>query len=229
MEYQKLLSDFDHPAVVAKAKELTDHLEGNREKIEAIFLFVRDAIKFGFPPKWDIVKASEVLDYGCGYCNTKATLFLALCKAADITARIHCGLIDVEIMRGIYPSRLFSSLPSAGPHSWIDLHVNGTWKSIDSYINDERFYECALKLLRESGNDTGYSISVSKGESSCELNFGEKGYVHMGAVIDDHGVWEDYSEYVSSERYVSMSEEQLKNYPLIAKLANRAIERIRSK
>jgi transglutaminase-like putative cysteine protease len=48
------------------------------EKIESIFYFVRDGIKFGFPPKFDEVKASQVIDYGLGYCNTKATLFLAL-------------------------------------------------------------------------------------------------------------------------------------------------------
>ena len=223
------LSDFDHPSIIDKATELTHGTNSIEQKIEDLFQFVRDDIKFGFPPKWDIVRASEVLDYGLGYCNTKATLFLALLKAADISARIHCGLIDIEIMNGIFPSRLYSSMPSAGPHSWIEIEIDRSWKAIDSYINDVQFYRHALELLHESGRDTGYSISLAKGESSCEFNFGEKGYVHMGAVIEDHGVWEDFSEYVSSERYVPMSEEQLKGYPLIAKLGNRAIERIRSK
>jgi len=101
METRQILSDFDHPSIVD--------------------------IKFGFPPKWDIVKASEVLDYGLGYCNPKATLFLALLRATDISARIHCGLIDIQIMKGIFPSRLFSSMPSAGPHSWIEIEIDGTW------------------------------------------------------------------------------------------------------
>ncbi len=227
METRQILSDFDHPSIVDKANELTGSTKSTEQKIEAIFQFIRDDIKFGFPPNWDIVKASEVLDYGLGYCNPKATLFLALLRATDISARIHCGLIDIQIMKGIFPSRLFSSMPTAGPHSWLEIEIDGTWMSIDSYINDERFYVHALELLQESGRDTGYSISMAKGVSSCEFNFGEKGYVHMDAVVEDHGVWEDFSEYVASRRYVPMTEEQLKDYPILSKLCNRAIERIR--
>jgi hypothetical protein len=222
------LSDFDHPLIVNKANELTGHFENDREKIEAIFHFVRDEIKFGFPPKWDIIKASEVLDYGMGYCNTKSTLFLALAKAVNIPARIHCGLIDSELLTGICPSRFLKALPRAGPHSWIDLHVDGKWKAIDSFINDEQFYRHALILLHDSGQKNGYSISIAKGESSCEFNFGEKGYVHMGALIEDHGSWDDFSEYVSSRKYPPVTEEFYEMYPIFAKFCNRAIERIRN-
>ncbi len=98
VEIRQILSDFDHPSIVDKANELTGSTNSTEEKIEAIFQFVRDDIKFGFPPKWDIVKASEVLDYALGYCNPKATLFLALLRATNISARIHCGLIDIQII-----------------------------------------------------------------------------------------------------------------------------------
>jgi len=61
METRQILSDFDHPSIVDKANELTGSTKSTEQNIEAIFQFVRDGIKFGFPPKWDIVKASEVL------------------------------------------------------------------------------------------------------------------------------------------------------------------------
>jgi transglutaminase-like putative cysteine protease len=75
-----------------------------------------------------------------GYCNTKATLFLALCEATGIPARLHTGLIDIEIMRGIFPSFAFPFLPSAGGHTWMEIEIDGEWRPMDSYINDKRFY-----------------------------------------------------------------------------------------
>lgn len=229
MSTNGMLSDYDHPSIKNKAEQLTINKNNSLDKIESFFYFVRDEIKFGFPQKWDEVKASETLQYGIGYCNTKATLFLALCKAADIPAQIHTGLIDIEIMRGVFPSFAFPFLPGSGGHSWMEIDIENEWKPIDSYINDKTFYEGALKRLQKSRKPNAFSISIAKGESSCEFNFGEKGFVHMGAVLEDHGTWDDYSEYISSEKYSSMNRVQLTAYPLIATISNRNIERLRLK
>ncbi|UCG83815.1 MAG: transglutaminase family protein [Dehalococcoidia bacterium] len=221
------LSDFKHPAIAAKAKELTEGEVKRLEKIEAIFHFMRDGIKFGLPSTWDEMKASEVLECGFGYCNTKATLFVALCKAADMPARIHCSIIDAEIMRGVFPGFAFLFLPKTGLHSWIDVEIDGEWKQCDTYINDKALYEGSLKLLRKSGKAFGYSIAFQDGKSSCEFNFGEEGFVHMGAVIEDHGTWDDLSEYIASAKYVRMNQLLLMMYPMMAAITNRRIARIR--
>ncbi|MGC9350319.1 MAG: transglutaminase-like domain-containing protein [Anaerolineae bacterium] len=147
------LSDHDHPTVQAKADELTSGKPTLLDRVESIFGFVRDGIPFGFPPRWDEVKASETLQYEKGYCSPKATLFVALCKAAGIPARVHTGLIDVGILRGIFPSFAFLLLPSAGGHAWTELEIEGQWKPIDSYINDKPFHEGALRRLQESGRE----------------------------------------------------------------------------
>ena len=223
-----LLSDADHPSIRDKAASLTAARESTMDKLESVFHFVRDEIKFGFTPKWDVVKASEVLTYGIGYCNPKATLFVALCRAAGISARVHCGMISIDIMRGVFPSIAFPFLPKAGGHSWTEVQIEGQWKPIDSYINDKAFYEAAQQSLSASGKPLGYSVSFLEGKSSCEFNFGEKGFVHMGAVIEDHGAWEDLSQYLASDKYASMDSLQLMFYPMIAKLSNRNIEHIRS-
>ena len=222
-----MLSDFNHPSIIEKSKELTEGKTSLIERLEAIFYFMRDDIKFGFPSTWDELKASEVLELGFSYCNTKASLFLALCKASNIPAQIHCALIDIEIMRGIFPGFAFPFLPKAGAHSWIDVEIDGEWKSIDSHINDKDFYEGALKHLKKSGRAFGYSVSFIDGKSSCEFNFGEKGFVHMGAVIEDHGTWDDLSEYIASDKYVRMNRMQSMSYPIMAKISNRTIEKIR--
>ena len=227
MNTSVMLSDFNHPSVIKKAQELTEGKATRLEKLEAIFYFMRDDIKFGFSSTWDELKASEVLELGFSYCNTKASLFLALCKASNIPAKIHCALIDIKIMRGIFPSFAFPFMPGSGGHSWIDVEIDGAWKPIDSYINDNAFYEGALKRLKNSGKPIGYSVSFIDGKSSCEFNFGEKGFVHMGAVIEDHGAWNDLSEYIASEKYVRMNKILLMSYPIMAAISNRTIDRIR--
>lgn len=129
-----LLSDYDHPAVQAKADELTSGKSTLLDQVESIFGFVRDEIPFGFPPKWDAVKASETLQVEKRYCTSKATLFVALCRAAGIPGRVHTGLLDIQIMRGIFPSFAFPSLPSASGHAWTEIEIDGEWKPIAKVV-----------------------------------------------------------------------------------------------
>lgn len=174
------------------------------------------------------MKASETLQYKVGYCNTKTTLFHALCKAAGIPSRIHTGMIAIEIMRGIIPGVLFAFLPGTGGHSWIEVEINGAWQAIDSYINDQSFYEKARQHLHVSGQMTSFSVSEAKGSSSCAFNFGETGFVHLGAVVEDHGTWDDFADYMASGQYAAMDRMQLMSHPILAWFCNRNIARIRS-
>jgi hypothetical protein len=222
------LADSDHPLIQKKASELILGRRTLLEKLEAIFHFVRDDIKFGFTPRWDDVKASEVMQYGLGYCNTKATLFQALSKSVGVPSRIHFGLIDVNIMRGIMPGFVFPFMPKAGGHSWIEVLLDGQWRPIDSYINDRPFYERALRRLQVSGRMMGFSLCLINGKSSCDFNFGDKGFVQMGAVVEDHGVWDDPAEYFASEKYLHWNAIQSMLYPALAWMSNRNVQRIRA-
>jgi hypothetical protein len=227
MSKKTRLSDYDHPTVSNLASRLTSGKDTPQEKVAQIFRYVRDEIKFGFTPKWDEVKASDVISYGLGYCNTKATLFVALCRAAEVPARIHYGLIDLRIMHGILPALAFPMLPKYGGHSWTEVELSGEWKPLDSYINDKPFYDQAVKRLQSSGRPLGYSVSYKDGKSSCEFNFGELGFVHMGAVHDDHGVWEDAADYFASDQYLRFNTLQAVGYPMLAVMANRNVAGIR--
>ncbi|NBB76397.1 MAG: hypothetical protein GVY02_03370 [Bacteroidetes bacterium] len=221
------LSDEDHPDVIRKADKLIEKHSHRIDQLKSLFYFVRDGIKFGFPRTWDRVKASETLKYGIGYCNTKATLFHALCKAAGIPSRIHTALIDIRIMDGIIPAPAFLLLPKKGSHSWIEIELDGEWMPLDSYINDRNLYEGALEKLNREHKVTAYSISRSTGASSCEFNFGEKGFVHMGAVTDDHGTWDDFSDYMKTEGYQGLDRVQRFFFPILASQMNRNIESLR--
>ncbi len=93
------LADCEHPLVRETAEQLTQGETTLLGKLNRLFMYVRDDIKFAFPEAGDLVKASETIRLGIGQCNTKATLFLALCKVSDIPARIHYSLISKEIQR----------------------------------------------------------------------------------------------------------------------------------
>ena len=227
MNAVKPLADAEHPAIRARAQALTAGRSEPREKLERLFLFVRDDVHFGFPPRWDEVRASETLRYGLGYCCTKATLFLALCRATGIPARVRTGLISLEIMRGVLPSVAFPFLPSAGGHAWLEVELDGAWRQMDSYIDDRPFYAGALDRLEASGRATGWSLSRAAGPTSCAFNFGEKGFVQMGAVAEDHGTWEDYAEYMASPAYRRMTRLQRVAFPWLARASNRTIAGIR--
>lgn len=204
------LADYDNPIVKNKSEELTKKANSVFDKINAIFLYVRDDIKFAFPRKGDFVKASETIQSGYGQCNTKGTLFLALCKSISIPARIHFSLIKKEIQKGLFSGIAFWLMPKEISHSWIEIKINGKWIKIDSYINDSQFYEAGKKKLKEKGWDTGYSVSCSKNKSSIELDFNNEKFVQMDAVTADHGVYNEPMDYYKTSNY--------KNRPNVIKM-----------
>ena len=195
------LADYDHPLVRETAEGLTGNTSTVREKLNRLFHYVRDDIKFAFPQEGDLVKASTTIRLGKGQCNTKSTLFLALCKAAEIPARIHFSLIKKEIQRGLFTCLGYKLMPPLLSHSWIEVEVDGKWRRIDSYINDEKYYQVAKSELQKRGWDTGYSVSCPGGECSCDFNVDQEVFVQMGAVVGDHGVWNDPGDYYATDRY----------------------------
>jgi transglutaminase-like putative cysteine protease len=123
MHTTPLLVNFEHPTIVAKAAQLTASLANDREKLSNIFAFVRDGIRFGFPPKGDLTTASETLGLQLGQCNTEGTLFLALCKASAIPARLHFSLIDKNIQRDLFTGFAYWLMPPSLSHCWIEVRI----------------------------------------------------------------------------------------------------------
>ncbi|WP_340819993.1 transglutaminase family protein [Methanolobus sp. WCC4] len=82
--------DFDHPAVMKKAKELAGNNQNQTEIARLCFEFVRDEIKHSHDHRMNPVtlKASEVLEHVTGYCYAKSHLLAALLRASSIPAGI---------------------------------------------------------------------------------------------------------------------------------------------
>lgn len=195
------LADHEHPLVVETAARLTKGEPTVRAKLHSLFLYVRDEIRFGFPTGGDFVKASETIRRGVGQCNTKATLLLALCRAAGIPARIHFSLIRKEIQKGFFTGIAYWLMPSKISHSWIEVEIDGRWRRIDTFINDLPLFEAARAELKRRCWTTGFSVALKNGEASADLNLDKEAFSQMAAVTDDHGTWNDPADYFASRRY----------------------------
>ncbi|MBM1558592.1 transglutaminase family protein [Sulfitobacter mediterraneus] len=195
------LADYDNQVVKMLATKLTRSETTPRGKLDRIFHFVRDEIRFGFPVNGDFVKASETIRLGYGQCNTKATLLLALCKAAEIPSRIHFSLITKDIQKGFFRGLAYWLMPKEISHSWIEVEIEGQWRRVDTFINDKTLFDAAKAKIKQLGWTVGYSVALEDGEAGADLNLDHEVYQQMAAVTDDHGTWDDPSFYYDSENY----------------------------
>jgi transglutaminase-like putative cysteine protease len=89
--------DSDHPDVRAKAAATAGPATDRTEQTRRLYRLVRDGIRYD--PYVDYTdpetyRASSVLERGHAYCVGKASLYVALCRASGIPARL--GLADVK-------------------------------------------------------------------------------------------------------------------------------------
>lgn len=196
-----VLADADHSLVRATVSRLTQQVPDTRGKVESLFYYVRDDIRFGFPANGDLTPASETIRLGYGQCNTKGTLFLALCKAAGIPARLHFSLINKNIQRGLFHGVAYWLLPKRLSHAWLEVEIDGTWRRLDGYINDAPFFHAARDELRRRGWDTGFSIADGGCAASIAFAPEQEAFVQMEAVLDDHGVWDEPAANYRSPAY----------------------------
>lgn len=213
-----------------KQLELCKGLDSVEEKLEALFLYVRDGIKFGFLPKIDNYKPEDIIGFGIGQCNNKSMLFHALCRAAGFKSLIHFSGITKDIQRGLFRGLTYKLMPDEISHSWVEVEIHGTWIKMDSFINDLPFYSAGKRTLEENGWRTGYSIACESGNSSADFDLSGKYFVQMDAITDSYGTYDDPEEFFRS-RYYSNRPSLLKRliYLISLNSINRRVREIRSR
>ena len=224
----KPLSDSSHPLVQQTARTLTADVSDTREKLARIFHFVRDEIVFGFPPEGDFVKASQTIERGYGQCNTKGTLILALCQVAGIPARLHYSRISKEIQHGFFLGLFYALMPREVTHAWLEVEIDRRWIPVDTYINDLTLHNAAVRKLKHTGWDTGFSVSCVAGEPSAELDLSNTQFSQMGAVVGDDGTWDEPAGFFNRPDYLNrpgVIKQGL--YRLYLPLVNRRVRQLR--
>lgn len=152
----------------------------SRDTAIALYRFTRDAIRYnpyGDYTDPETYRASSVLAKGSGYCVGKASLFAALCRAADIPAAL--GLADVknhlatpELLERV-GTNIFHY------HGFVALMPDTVWIKASPTFN--------ASLCTKLGVD----VLEFDGVSDALLQpHDDQGRQFMG-YLADHGVWHD--------------------------------------
>ncbi len=192
--HSNALADWNHPEIVEKAKSFSIGCYTPREYFHALHEYVRESVPFGFNTQGHHVKASEVLEEGLGFGITKTTLLLALCRAAGIPVRLHTGRMKTAILKG-----LVNWLPPTMPHAFLEVQLEGFWRPVDSYIVDRRLAAAAERHLVRNQWSVGYGVALDGAPFSVETCLDGQGFVQMGAMVEDHGVYDDPVLYFNSD------------------------------
>ena len=89
------LLDTQHPDIERLVAERGWRVLPMRERIGAVYDFVRDEIAFGCNEADDL-PAARVLADGHGQCNTKGTLLMALLRSVGVPCRLNDNVARVR-------------------------------------------------------------------------------------------------------------------------------------
>jgi len=136
------LCDCNNPTLLMKAGQLKGSSENPEDIARAVFLFVRDHIRFGLD-RADRA-ASETLERGIGFCVNKANLQVALLRAAGLPARFHQVVLPKNCLNGIFPGAVFGRMPDhIWYHPWCECQVRGQWLSCEA-LYDRTLFRAAI-------------------------------------------------------------------------------------
>lgn len=124
--------DWTFPAVLKQAHRLAHNCNSPEDIARRCFEWVRDQIKHSsdFQMNPLTCKASEVLEYGTGYCYAKSHLLAALLRANEIPAGFCYQRLSVDETGAPYCLHGFNAvyLPSWG---WYRLDARGNKATVD--------------------------------------------------------------------------------------------------
>ena len=198
-------------------------------KVQAIYNFVRDEIKFGYNVS-DYISASQVLNDGYGQCNTKATLLMALLRATDVPNRIHGFTIDKALQKGAITGIWYRLSPKNILHSWVEVWVNEQWYCLEGVILDKSY----LTKLQEQNSDCkttfcGFGVYTDNFENPpIEWNLNN-------TFIQDKGINQDFGVFDTPDEFYSKHQQKLNAFKrfafqnIVRHIMNNNVERIRNK
>ncbi|MDB5871772.1 MAG: transglutaminase protein [Ramlibacter sp.] len=189
------LLDLEDSRLRLRVHALTQLCKTERERALAVYGFVK-RLPFAKPFKLRLRTAREVIDAGRGDADDKATVLVAMLRAADIPARLRFIELRGEILRGLTSGVASAARPLA------EIWLGDSWLRTDTYIFDAAYVAAARQRLKDQGWEWGYGIhrdghAVWSGAGDAFL--GGMPTEKDPMVLDDFGVFSDPMELGMSE------------------------------
>ena len=190
----------DTPTAGSVVEEIVARTAPGQERAVALHDYVRERVRFGFNKYFDAAEPEYTLACGVGHCNPKSRLMVALFQEAGFESHMHFVAIPKDILKGALPASRYWMIPAELSHSYVDVHVEGIWCSIDSHIVDTPLLQAAQARLAAEGRRLGYgaridSTNVWDGQSDAFSQF------DPDLRIEDHGRVDDLDAYFDSRKY----------------------------
>ncbi len=125
--------DWQHPTILAKAKELSENKNNDVDIAKSCFEYVRDEIKHSNDFKLNPVtcNASEVLKFKTGYCYAKSHLLAALLRANNIPAGLCYQRLTIK--NDIPPYSLHGlNAVYLDKHGWYRIDARGNKEGVEA-------------------------------------------------------------------------------------------------
>ncbi len=192
--------DFEAPAIQATIATRRWGELDLPDRVEQIYNFVKDEVKFGYNERDDI-PASRVLRDGYGQCNTKANLFMALLRGVGVPNRLHGFTIHKALQKGALTGIWYKLAPRNILHSWVEVHLAGRWINLEGLILD-REYLHALQQKFATCKTTfcGYG-AYTEDLSSPKVNWiADHTYIQAKGINQNFGVFDTPDAFYSAHR-----------------------------
>jgi hypothetical protein len=185
------LLDFQSPALRSLVQARGWARLPVRERIGAIYDFVRDEIAFGYNLSDDL-PASRVLADGLGQCNTKGTLLMALLRAAGVPCRLHGFTIDKALQKGAITGIAYRLAPRDILHSWVEVWFEDRWVELEGFILDKAYLAQLQRLFSgHEGAFCGYGAATPDLQAPPVDWKGTHTYIQKDGINHDFGVFDD--------------------------------------
>lgn len=187
---ETLLLDFSHPAIASLIEQRGWSRLSREHRIKAIYEFVRDEILFGYNADDDL-PASRVLADGIGQCNTKATLFMALLRGANIACRLHGFTINKRLQKGAVTGVFYLMAPNDILHSWVEVELNCRWINLEGLILDKGYLESLQAQQPDrDGAFCGYGAATNNFRNPAIEWTGNDTYIQREGINRDYGLFD---------------------------------------
>jgi len=184
------LLDFRHPEIERLISDRRWSALALRQRIGAIYDFVRDEIAFGYNEADDL-PASRVLAEGFGQCNTKGTLLMALLRAAGVPCQFHGLTIDKALQKGAITGLAYHLAPREIIHSWVELWFDGRWVCLEGFILDADYLHSLQRRFPEARRFCGFGAATPDLSAPSVDWRGQDTFIQKDGIVGDFGIFDD--------------------------------------